>query len=707
MDPARCTTRAMPPATDQRRIEPGAIHIAALWALAVAGPTYDVLRQSAEFFVAYRVSRLDLGLFVVVVSFLAPLALWSAVWVLGRLSRALGESGLTAILALLVTVFAAQAFQSLAPPMWLHLAMAVGAGLLAAALYAYPATRTFTTFLAPAIVLFPGVFLLDPAIRPFVWPRYTGAAVPVAPPQATPIVFVVFDQLPLTSLLGTDGTIDGETYPGLAELAGTSTWYREATTVGELTAWALPPIVSGRLAGRGQLPTAADYPNNLFTALGQTYQMQVFEPLTNLCPDAICPPSASVRDAPRLRPMLADAAVVWAHRVLPPRLAAGLPPVDENWRGFADAQGFDQQWAAERETDRRRDLDNFVEAITSTNPPATLYFLHALLPHEPYVYLPSGQVSGRFRQLPGLSFGRWTSQEWPVAQAYARHLLQVGFVDRFVQRLTRKLREEGLFDRALIVITSDHGVSFAPGASFKAISRETQAAILRVPLIVKQPGQQAAAVSDRNVQAIDVLPLVADLLEVALPFATEGRSPRDAGVAAPATKTVVQSGGRSRLTLALDDLQPVSDVVTRRVRWFGTGAGPHWSPIVAPAFSLVGRPLGDLRVESDSSLAITLDVADELTALDLHQPWVPAVLAGRVRGLARGDSRLPLAVAVNGRIAATTETYAGLGSRFDGTWSALVNPSAYRSGFNDVRVYAVRGAGADVRLVEGFRTRAK
>jgi hypothetical protein len=693
--------------TEQHPAWRDAIHIVSLWALAVAGPLYDVLRRSAEFFVAYRAGRRDVLLFVTVVSIAAPMALWGVVWLAGRLSQALAGAVRTALVGLFIAILAAQALQSLSPPTALHLGMSAGFGLLGAALYGFPAVRSFVSWLSPAIVVLPLVFLLDRAIWPMVWPAHERAAVATAPRSATPIVFVVFDQFPLTSLLSVDGSIDARTYPGFGELARTSTWFRNATTVGELTTWALPPILSGKYAEPGQLPTVADYPFNIFTALGPSYKMAVFEPLTGLCPDAICPPSAAVRDAPRLWPMLVDSSVVLAHRIVPRGLGAGLPPVDENWRGFAEAQTFQRQWGRQRESDRRRIIDSFLEAITSANQDATLYFLHALLPHEPYEYLPSGQKSGWHRRTAGLTFGRWTKQEWPVAETYARHLLQVGFVDQSVQRLIQRLRSEGLFDKALMVVTSDHGVSFVPGAGMKGLNRTTAASILPVPLFVKRPQQHEGEVIDRNVQSVDVLPLVADILDVDLPFAMDGRSPLDASAAPLPTKTVVYGGGRSKMTFEANELdEGKAEIIARRVRWFGNGPGPYWTPIIAPAAALRGRSLDHLRVERDRTLRITLDVADDVSKLDPANTMIPALLTGRVRGSVGRSQRLVLAIAVNGRIEATTETFHDLGDQPDGSFHALVNPEVYRPGFNDVRIYLVRGTGSEMRLVEGFRNEA-
>ena len=78
-------------------------------------------------------------------------------------------------------------------------------------------------------------------------------------------------------------------------------------------------ILSGLFPSEERLPTVQDYPNNLFTLLGQSYEMRVYESLTRLCPTNICSitePTPVLAD--RMMSMLADAGVVYLHIILPP-----------------------------------------------------------------------------------------------------------------------------------------------------------------------------------------------------------------------------------------------------------------------------------------------------------------------------------------------------------------------------------------------------
>ena len=87
--------------------------------------------------------------------------------------------------------------------------------------------------------------------------------------------------------------IDAARYPNFAALARDSNWYRNATTIDELTD-AVPALLTGRDRG---LP-AADrdrLPRNLFTLLGGAIDTQRDEPTTDLCPSGLPGPGASAR----------------------------------------------------------------------------------------------------------------------------------------------------------------------------------------------------------------------------------------------------------------------------------------------------------------------------------------------------------------------------------------------------------------------------
>ena len=259
------------------------------------------------------------------------------------------------------------------------------------------------TMLSPSVLVFPVIFLLHPTMSVFVRPDGRSAeAAAVIDGPAPPIVFLIFDQLPLTSLLDAHGQIDRDRYPGFAALADRATWYRNATTVAEFTGWAVPPIVSGMMPNPTKVPTTNSYPHNLFTWLGDRYRFEVHEPITQLCPERLC--AASRDPLPvRMAGMTLDSSVVYLNVALPAGLRTHLPPLTENWKDFIHDQRWQRRWVAESKQDRRQVPRDLIASISRDDPQPTLYFAHSLLPHEPYVYLRSGQEFTGDTRLVGLS----------------------------------------------------------------------------------------------------------------------------------------------------------------------------------------------------------------------------------------------------------------------------------------------------------------
>ena len=98
------------------------------------------------------------------------------------------------------------------------------------------------------------------------------------------MVVVIFDEFPVSSLMGADGRVDARLYPNFARLARDATWYRNTASVEQDTPYAVPAILDGRLPRQDRLPVAADHPRNIFSLLGGRYELHVREDATALCP---------------------------------------------------------------------------------------------------------------------------------------------------------------------------------------------------------------------------------------------------------------------------------------------------------------------------------------------------------------------------------------------------------------------------------------
>lgn len=103
---------------------------------------------------------------------------------------------------------------------------------------------------------------------------------------------------------------------------------------------------------------------------------------------------------------------------------------------------------------------------------------------------------------------------------------ELNFVDQQVGRLLDWLRDNGQYDDTLVVLTADHGQGLLDGLRRHnwAKHRLLYDWCIRVPLIVRIPGEQAGVVVTEQVRTIDILPTLLEALDVGLPAEIEGLS---------------------------------------------------------------------------------------------------------------------------------------------------------------------------------------
>ena len=137
---------------------------------------------------------------------------------------------------------------------WLLAALAI-AFLFERLLKTWYPMRLFVSLCAIAPLFFVALFVHGAPVAEL--SKHNAA---VAAPQAmktdTPVIVVIFDEFPTSSLLTRERQVDPARYPNFAALASTTTWYRNATTVHDYTFWAVPAILDGRRPTVEELPSS-------------------------------------------------------------------------------------------------------------------------------------------------------------------------------------------------------------------------------------------------------------------------------------------------------------------------------------------------------------------------------------------------------------------------------------------------------------------
>jgi hypothetical protein len=518
------------------------------------------------------------------------------------------------------------------------------------------------------------------------------AAGPVADPA--PVVMVVFDEFPVATLIDGSGEIRADLFPGFARLAATGTWFRNAVGVHERTEEALPTMLTGVLAPLDEnVPSAADYPDNLFTLVGDGYRVEAVESVTALCPPTVCiggtRPQLSF--GTRWRSLGSDLAVVAGHVFLPEDVAGDLPPIDQGWGDFA-ATVSPRSWDLNRRfndavaADRRLGIDTLLDGFDQPLTEGELHFAHILLPHSPWDILPDGRSYAAPRVPPG-EWTVWTDDAWLVEQAYQRHLLQVQYVDRFVADIIDRLEATGSYDDTLLVVTADHGVAIRPGMDRRVITEENVGEVAAVPLFVKRPGQAGGVVSDYRAESTDVLPTIAGLLGVEVPWRTTGVDLFTADLPDRSSSTMLSSAGS--VTFGVGGEEKLA-VARYHEGWFDGGDPFRLAP--PGDLDLLGVDVAALDVVDAPGVDVTLDQRYPMP--DPGAGLVPAVMSGVITGVPAEDR--VVAIAVDGRVVAVTRTWIGRGGAVE--FQAMLPPVAFESPTAPA-LYLVDGSGAGRTLV--------
>jgi Sulfatase len=664
---------------------------------AFAQPLFDILGKNAEFFAVRGSTPSDIVLFALVVTFLPALALLGAELVVELVTRRDAAPLHYVFIAGLGAVFGVQALKRGGVDGTLLLivgAVVIGVGLAAGA-WRLRLVRTFLTVLSASSFIFLATFLLNSEVRSLVFPSDVHAAV-ARVHASTPMVFLMWDEFPTISLMKANEQIDARRFPNFARLARTANWYRNMTAVSPTTTYSVPAALSGVYPKRGKLPLFQNYPDNLFTLLGHRYKLNVTETQTRLCPSRLCRGKGQGTEA-RLSSLYSDARIVYEHLIAPPALEDELPPIDESWGDFGSDTGTQLTESLPKVNlhtfyiGRLQDFKNFLTSLHKPSGGApTLNYLHVLMPHGPWLYFPDGRLRALAQpRAPGRKGDRWIYE--PLAeQAWQRHLLQVGFTDVLLGRLIKRLHETGLWKKALVVVTADEGDSFRGNDYRRNPSATNLSTVAFIPLFVKLPGQTQGRVIDRRVSTVDILPTIADVLGVRLPWTTDGRS--------------VLQGGKDSDVVQLESVKaPLSAALAQRRRTlnrqlalFGTGT---WGPQFAgtgPYRELVGQPLSTLHVGEhlDNRAVIDKTGSKLLASLSKNSPLIPSPVTGYLPHLRHGRD---IALALNGRIAAVSHTY-GSGGKL--RFSLLASDTSFRAGKNNVRIFLISGRPASPELAE-------
>ena len=513
------------------------LHLFTLWGFAIAYPIYEVIVHNQGFLVMYHASFQDITWVFVIFSFGLPLFYYILLGLPTLFFAKLHLELLPFMLSVwsllsLLTLKYLSTLPFLFEPYTIYVAF--GFGFFLTAIYAQKAkAREFVSYLAGAALLFPLIYLMMLKGTPSSTPVTLEAATKKGL-QPHPIVVVIFDELSLGSLLNEDQSLLTKEFPSFARLANIATWYRDASTVGEVTMTAVPAIASGLLPiSATTLPTYGEHPVNIFTVLKTAgYSVHADEFTTYLCPSSINERStATLSSANKVMYITADSLVFWAHSVLPKSWHQSLPIITNITPPYFPLFRSSQE---QNPAIMVKELGDSLARMTPEQKSLSFFYLHIALPHRPYLYYPSGKKYIDFVQMPekyGNDIERWNPDSVVRAISEQRYFLQLQYADTILGRILDQLDANKILDQSLIAVIADHGMSFRPGANLRfAVEKDASdfasatltLDVLKVPFFIKYPFQTQASIIDTPTRTVDLFPTILGTILPQFTYRTDG-----------------------------------------------------------------------------------------------------------------------------------------------------------------------------------------
>lgn len=329
------------------------------------------------------------------------------------------------------------------------------------------------------------------------------------------VSIILFDGFSLNQVLDKNAQIDRIHFPGLYKLSQLATFYINGTSNSGATEYSVPSIMSGMYPNFYSETKIKDNSiakeNNFFSIFANTHNISAKEEVTNYCASFKCLDISMKQKTNNYNRNLIveDTLTVFLWSFLPKSLSEKyLPRIDNSWGNYRNREILDQN---NNFRNRFSDFEDYLNKDKKFNKP-TFTYLHVMMPHEPYVYLPDG------KQLSTKSLYISETNSVFKPQARQRYRMQLLFTDQMLGRLADKIKND--LNDQMVIILSDHGESLytkenSRGKSMNnLLSVNDIGSVMSVPIFIHYPNQSNPKIDQTPIQLVDILPIVSDYLGI-------------------------------------------------------------------------------------------------------------------------------------------------------------------------------------------------
>lgn len=189
---------------------------------------------------------------------------------------------------------------------------------------------------------------------------------------------------------------------------------------------------------------------------------------------------------------------------------------------FIPVLDFSSPYFISHEMNSYRDANeitsNAVKLIEKLSSSSFFLYLHYFDPHAPYFKHPIGNLLNLEADF---TKGKFTVEN--KDELIDLYLSEVEYADKYIGYLINDLKNKGLYDNTIIILTADHGEQLLGHGHYgHQISLYNEE--LRVPLIIKGIENNRGVKFSSPTPTIDILPTVFDMLKINPPESFQGKS---------------------------------------------------------------------------------------------------------------------------------------------------------------------------------------
>lgn len=203
------------------------------------------------------------------------------------------------------------------------------------------------------------------------------------------------------------------------------------------------------------------------------------------------------------------------------------PNVGRKW-GFARGYTKFFSWIGFKKVNDGRITTRALAQVAAVKPRTSRFFLyvHYMGPHDPYEprrpWGSDGPPAGGYLDPQVLIVRDTPPSEEELQQLRDQYDGEIREVDRAIERLVQGLSEQGLLERTLLVVTSDHGEEFGDHGGLLH-GRTLHEEILNVPLILWSRDGLPRRRSEKLFYHLDFLPTMLEALDLPAVDGIDGR----------------------------------------------------------------------------------------------------------------------------------------------------------------------------------------